>query len=93
MKERQNCIEAARSGWMDFDAMPGEPTTCRPGTEEKLEVMRRRVERGEQICHPLDPVDEHAVPGELFGERKPTGFESALTSRGKRTEAHSSQAS
>lgn len=34
--------------------IPKEPTNYLPGTKEKIEVMRQRVERGEHIHHPLD---------------------------------------
>jgi len=33
---------------------PGEPTQSRPGSEEKIEIMRQRVARGELPCHPKD---------------------------------------
>lgn len=34
--------------------VPASPTTAAPGTAEKVEVMRQRVERGEMPCHPMD---------------------------------------
>lgn len=36
--------------------MPDEPTTALPGTEEKMMVMRARLERGEHLYHPRDAV-------------------------------------
>lgn len=36
--------------------MPTEPTSALPATPEKLEVMRRRAERGESLFHPLDAM-------------------------------------
>ena len=33
------------------------PTDASPGSAEKMEVMRQRVERGEQVCHPGDAAD------------------------------------
>ncbi len=30
------------------------PTEAAPGTAEKLEILRQRVERGEALHHPLD---------------------------------------
>jgi hypothetical protein len=39
----------------DFqDREPAESTSAAPGSPEKVEVMRRRVERGEALCHPCD---------------------------------------
>jgi hypothetical protein len=34
------------------------PTHCRPGTRGKRRVLRRRVERGEQLFHPEDAVGD-----------------------------------
>jgi hypothetical protein len=34
--------------------MPKRPTMASPGTEAKIQVMRRRAERGEHLYHPLD---------------------------------------
>lgn len=31
------------------------PTIAWPGTSEKIQVMRERIERGELPCHPDDP--------------------------------------
>ena len=31
------------------------PTAAPPGSREKLEVIRLRVERGEELWHPKDP--------------------------------------
>jgi len=43
----------------DFSPRPAaEPTTARPGTPEKIEVMAARLQRGEEIFHPDDPVIE-----------------------------------
>ena len=33
---------------------PSEPTQAKPGSPEKIEVMRQRVERGESPFHPDD---------------------------------------
>ncbi len=39
----------------DFqDREPAESTSAAPGSPEKVEVMRRRVERGEALTHPCD---------------------------------------
>ena len=39
----------------DFTPTPArEPTLARPGSPEKLEVLRRRVARGEALFHPDD---------------------------------------
>ncbi len=35
-------------------ALPSEPTSARPGSEEKVEVLRARYLRGEALFHPLD---------------------------------------
>ena len=39
----------------DFEPQPAaERTAARPGSPEKIEVMRRRVARGEALFHPDD---------------------------------------
>jgi len=52
-----------RVGYMDvpFEKLMGDkrrlarrPTSFLPGTQGKIRVMRRRVKRGEQPCHPDD---------------------------------------
>lgn len=37
---------------------PGKPTVAMPGTKQKIEVMRRRVERGESPFHRDDPFSQ-----------------------------------
>lgn len=34
--------------------LPKEPTMARPGTEEKIQVFRERIMRGEHLHHPDD---------------------------------------
>jgi hypothetical protein len=41
-------------GWNKPMLPPSVPTQARPGSAEKIEIMRQRVERGEAPCHPLD---------------------------------------
>lgn len=38
-----------------FTAKPTTPTSCQPGSEQKIAVMCRRAELGEEIHHELDP--------------------------------------
>jgi hypothetical protein len=38
-------------------ALPCEPTDARPGTQAKIEVLRGRADRREELFHPLDPKD------------------------------------
>ena len=45
----------------DFEPVPAlERTSARPGSPEKIEVMRARVERGESLWHRDD--DERVLP-------------------------------
>lgn len=39
----------------------GEPTTAKPGSTEKLEVLRERAEKGLILWNPKDPVLQHAM--------------------------------
>ncbi len=40
---------------VEYEPKPAsEPTTARPGTKQKVEVLRARVELGETLWHPLD---------------------------------------
>ena len=34
--------------------LPAKPTTAKPGSPEKVKVMRERRKRGEQLWHPRD---------------------------------------
>lgn len=40
--------------WHKQGRMPESPTQYAPGSDEKMEVMRQRVERGEMPHHPKD---------------------------------------
>lgn len=42
---------------------PRSSTQARPGTEEKIEVMRSRIEKGESCFH---PSDERLEPSENY---------------------------
>jgi hypothetical protein len=44
---------------------PTRPTSALPGTPEKIEVMRARCERGEELFHPRDAQLEPLVVAEL----------------------------
>lgn len=43
--------------------IPSEPTAALPETQDKIEVMRQRAERGESLHHPMD-----ARPGDVGGD-------------------------
>lgn len=49
----------------DFQGRKGQAaTTAAPGSREKLEILRQRIERGEELFHPDDRADyEGAKPG------------------------------
>lgn len=53
------CIERFGSEYffepLEMFAADSEPTGARPGTDEKIEVLRGRVERGEPLWHNNDP--------------------------------------
>lgn len=55
--------EAAREGYVcpDFEPEAPEPTTALAGTREKLDVMARRLDLGQELCVPgdLGPGDFH----------------------------------
>ena len=47
--------------------LPAEPTDACPGTPRKLEVLRSRVERNQQLYHPLDATGaEGRFPHDLL---------------------------
>lgn len=77
---RSEGIERAKSPFPEFDDMDPElseePTRHEPGSWEKIEVMRKRLEKGERIHHPEDytcltekqvncGIREIVVPSEL----------------------------
>jgi hypothetical protein len=74
MSVSQNVFEAlAKYGHdIDFDGKPNElwfPTMYGPGSPEKIEVMRQRVELGVPIWHPNDePIcSTLGIGGDKFG--------------------------
>lgn len=46
-------------------ALPKEPTTAPPGSEEKIRVMTERAARREQLFHPLDGPGYRGRPPDL----------------------------
>lgn len=46
--------------------LPEHPTTCLPGTPEKVEVMRLRYERGEHLHHQADAKRSLESKGERW---------------------------
>jgi len=55
----RSVLEAIRSGIWDFEPEPQEPkcyeaTGALPGSDEKLEVMARRIRMGYPLWHPKD---------------------------------------
>ena len=43
-----------------------EPTTARPGSFEKVEVLRKRASLKQPLWHPDDPVDLHRLPASFW---------------------------
>jgi len=75
-KERAFCKKCGRALLIERMAfaesykakIPSEPTSHLPGSDEKIEVMRARVERGESPFHPddrLEPSCEESTEGTL----------------------------
>ena len=59
-----NVFQAIVHGIDDFEPTrrPGhQPTTAEPGTKQKMDVMRERLEMGVPIWHKDDPVYEHSM--------------------------------
>src|SRR5262249_21075557 len=51
----------ARRGVADFNGrhrLPEEPTDAAPGSEEKIQILMQRAERGEALWHPLDAATD-----------------------------------
>lgn len=53
---RPSKFNAQGSGLVPPTRPPAVPTEALPGTPEKVEVMRQRLERGEALYHPEDAV-------------------------------------
>lgn len=60
-------LELAAPGEYRQPPLPVAPTMALPGSDAKIEVMRARLERGEHLHHPDDPL------------RKPPGVTQELT--------------
>lgn len=62
-------IFAMRGNGLVVGRLPSCPTSALPGTAEKVEVMRQRVERGELAFHPADAKqigdNSPGIPAEL----------------------------
>lgn len=51
------------AGDMAFEPKPAKQSTeARPGSDEKVEVLRRRVEQGEELWHPDDHYRHPMLP-------------------------------
>ena len=50
----QNCIEAAALGLPFSPSRLPVPVDFHPGSREKIEELTKRIERGEELFHPLD---------------------------------------
>lgn len=46
----------------DFISREGKPINLPPGHADKIEALRRRVERGENLFHPDDRTDYDGLP-------------------------------
>lgn len=51
-------IHARRTG---VQSVPTEPTEAEPGSEEKIQILEARAERGERLHHPDDRRIAHAT--------------------------------
>ena len=49
----------------DYEAPPSEPGHATPGSRAKIELMRARYERGEQIFHRDDRTNDDVVGGPI----------------------------
>jgi hypothetical protein len=49
--------------------LPAMPTQARPGSADKIEVLRARVERGESLHH---PEDERVAVHRIRHQKNPT---------------------
>ena len=49
-----NVFDATRIGIDFVDASRPEPTDTRPGTPERMAVLKRRMELGQELWHPDD---------------------------------------
>ncbi len=65
----ESVLEAIKMGVWDFepeevDRQKYDPTRAMPGTEDKLEVLARRVAQGLPLWHPADrrDLDEELPP-------------------------------
>lgn len=38
-----------------------EPTSARPGTPAKIQVLQQRIDLGQELFHPLDPQDHEGT--------------------------------
>jgi len=49
-----------------FRPLPPEPTYAAPGTEEKISILKRRLESGYELFHPDDAVNYHDITDKLL---------------------------
>lgn len=76
MDRFRNVHESIRNGYGD-DFQPTDlgflPTNTAPGSAEKIEILRRRVELGQPLWHALDRFDLSGLSGvkpKTIGERR-----------------------
>lgn len=76
-----NVFETIKTYGHDDDFEPtesSEPTKAMPGTEEKIEVLRQRVENGQEVFSERD-VDDY---DDSIGTVRPSGNRSGLVNGG-----------
>lgn len=49
--------ELRRFDSREYEPPLGEPCGARPGSNDRIETMRRRVEQGQAVFHPMDATD------------------------------------
>jgi hypothetical protein len=70
MSKVQNVFEAILKYGHDEDFMPAateefEPTEAPAGSEEKIEILRRRIEQGVPLWHDSDRQDYSGLTGAI----------------------------
>ena len=68
MKDVRNVFDAILKYGHDEDFDPSEsaefsPTDAPAGSQQKIEILRRRVEHGQPLCHDSDRVDYSGLTG------------------------------
>ena len=71
-RQHRQCINEVKPNYVgsmkleskDTPRQPSRPTSCKPGSKEKIEILAERVRLGQDLAHPEDTTIARTDEGE-----------------------------